>query len=285
MSEHTPPASPPVGYETTEPPHPAPMPRRGGRAGTVALGVGVVVVLALQAVLAVGLLRTSGDVAEIGDRLDEVQGSVDEAVASFEAAEAAAVERLEQFTAPAASEAPEQLSQAPETALTAGALPPLPQDGSDPAVTQGLVLGPVSGTEWYGQTQLSIAPDDGVARAWLVWAHWCPYCQEELPVVSAWHDENAAGLPHFEVVSITTAMSPEADNPLEPYLESSAFPFPVLMDPSGALSSQLGVTAFPFWVFTGPDGRVLGRTAGLLPDSEMERIFGILAQEGATAAS
>ncbi|NIA25916.1 MAG: redoxin domain-containing protein [Gammaproteobacteria bacterium] len=158
-------------------------------------------------------------------------------------------------------------------------LPQFPGGGQDPA--QGLTLGEVSGV-WYSDgTTHTIDPADGTPRAWLIWAHWCPYCQKELPVVKAWYEAHASENPHMEIVSITTAMDDTAANPLLPYLQEQQFPFPVILDDSGALSRQFGVSAFPFWVFTAPDGTVLGRTAGLLPEDQMLAIFEQLETIGA----
>ena len=102
-------------------------------------------------------------------------------------------------------------------------------------------------------------------------------------MVADWHENRADEYPNLELVSITTAMDDAAANPLVPYLETSQFTFPVLMDESGVLTRQLGVNAFPFWVFTGPDGTVLGRTAGLLPEEQLLSIFDQLEQMGAEA--
>jgi thiol-disulfide isomerase/thioredoxin len=161
-------------------------------------------------------------------------------------------------------------------------LPRYPDSGQDTAL--GLTLAPVTGA-WYPDGSVrSIDPADGIARAWVVWAHWCPYCQQELPIVKSWYEENAGNNPHLQIVSITTAIDNSASNPLVPYLEAQDFPFPVIVDASGALSAQFGVSAFPFWVFTGPDGTVLGRTAGLLPEEQLAAFFEQLEAIGSEAS-
>jgi thiol-disulfide isomerase/thioredoxin len=152
-------------------------------------------------------------------------------------------------------------SAAPQAAVSAG-LPRYDPAVQDPAV--GAVMAGVTGPEYYSGQTLQIDSADGKARAWLVWAHWCPYCQQEMPDIKAWVEANAAAFPDFEVVSLTTAMDESRGNPLVPYLDELQLPFPVIVDEDGSLSAQLGLNAFPFWVFTGPDGSVLGRTAGLL---------------------
>jgi thiol-disulfide isomerase/thioredoxin len=192
-------------------------------------------------------------VADLHFQLATLQGSLTDTQANLEATESS--------PAPSADTQP----------IVAQDLPRYPESGQDPAL--GRTLGTVTGP-WYSDgTVHSIDPADGTARAWIVWAHWCPYCQKELPLVKSWYQANAAANPHMEIVSITTAMNDSAANPLLPYLESEQFPFPVIIDDTGALSAQFGVSAFPFWVFTGPDGTVLGRTAGLLPEEQLTAVF------------
>jgi thiol-disulfide isomerase/thioredoxin len=176
-----------------------------------------------------------------------------------------------------------QLTEAsPLDAQVAANLPRYPDSGQDTAL--GLTLSPVTGA-WYPDGKVrTIDPADGTARAWLVWAHWCPYCQQELPIVKAWYESNAANYPHMEIVSITTAMDDSASNPLLPYLQAENFPFPVIIDASGELSTQMGVSAFPFWVFTGPDGTVLGRSPGLLPETQLAAFFEQLEAIGSDAS-
>lgn len=176
-----------------------------------------------------------------------------------------------------------QLTEAsPADAQVAANLPRYPKSGQDTAL--GMTLSPITGA-WYPDGSVrSIDPSDGIARAWVVWAHWCPYCQQELPIVKSWYEANAAANPHMEVVSITTSIDDSKSNPLLPYLEAENFPFPVIVDTSGDLGTQMGVSAFPFWVFTGPDGTVLGRTAGLLSEEQLASFFQQLETIGSEAS-
>lgn len=167
---------------------------------------------------------------------------------------------------------------------TAGGFLPRYQSGA-PDGAAGMSLGPVTGT-WYSDgEEHTIDPADGTARAWIIWAHWCPYCQQELPEVKAWYEQNASSMANMEIVSITTSIDESRGNPLVPYLQQLELPFPVFVDTSGQLAAQFGVSAFPFWVFTGPNGVVLGRTAGLIGPDRMADIFAQLEAEGAKAAS
>jgi thiol-disulfide isomerase/thioredoxin len=244
----------------------------GSRAAFWALGSA-----GLSLALAVGLLAaflsSRQDVAALQDQVAELEQQISAVAGEV----VSAGDRLASLESSGSSQI---VGDAPAS-VVATDLPRYPQSGQDTAL--GLKLSSLTGVHYYdGQTK-TFDPADGTARAWLVWAHWCPYCQEELPVIADWHSNRGDEYPNLELVSITTSMDDTANNPLVPYLEASQFTFPVLMDESGALTRQLGVNAFPFWVFTGPDGTVLGRTAGLLPEEQLLSIFDQLEQLGAEA--
>jgi thiol-disulfide isomerase/thioredoxin len=248
-------------------------PRVGGsRMASVALG-SAVLSLALAGGLLAAFLSSRQDVAALQDQVAQLEQQVS-AVANDVASTGDRIASLE-------SSGASQIVGDASTSVVATDLPRYPQSGQDTAL--GLKLGALAGVNFYDGLESEFDPADGKARAWLVWAHWCPYCQQELPIVADWHENRAAEYPNLELVSITTAMDDAAANPLVPYLEANQFTFPVLMDESGVLTRQLGVNAFPFWVFTGPDGTVVGRSAGLLPEEQLLSIFDQLEQLGAEA--
>ncbi len=240
------------------------------RVASLALGgAGLALVLALG--LLAAFLSERQNVADLQETVNRLEQQIS-AVASDVASTGNRIASLE-------SSGSSQIVGDGTTSIVATDLPRYPQSGQDTAL--GLKLSPLTGTHFYDGQTTTFDPADGKARAWLVWAHWCPYCQQELPVVADWHENRADEYPNLELVSITTAMDDTAANPLVPYLEENQFTFPVLMDESGVLTRQLGVNAFPFWVFTGPDGTVVGRTAGLLPEGQLLSIFDQLEQMGA----
>lgn len=156
---------------------------------------------------------------------------------------------------------------------TDGSLPPFQDSGNDPAVLAAMKLSTISGPEYYTGVETSFAATDGTARVWMVWAHWCPYCQAELPELKEWYPENAARFPNVELVTITSAIDDTRGNPLLPYLDAEQFPFPVIVDDTGAVSQLFGTTAFPFWVVTEADGTVVLRVAGALDIDNVDQIF------------
>ncbi len=153
----------------------------------------------------------------------------------------------------------------------AGLLPRLPNAGPDTAL--GLTLATINGFDAYTGEAVTIDPADGTKRVWMAWAHWCPFCQQELPIVNAWWPEAAPNYPNVELITITTSIDPTRGNPLEPYLEEMQFTFPVVVDPDGMIAAQMGLTAFPFWMVTTGNGTVLYRTAGMLTVEQMDVLF------------
>jgi thiol-disulfide isomerase/thioredoxin len=154
-----------------------------------------------------------------------------------------------------------------------GSLPAFEDSSNDAAVLGEMTLASISGPEYYSGAEAAFAPTDGTARVWLVWAHWCPYCQAELPDLSVWYPENAARFPNVELVTVTSAIDESKGNPLYPYLDAEQFPFPVVVDESGELSQLFGTTAFPFWVVTDAEGTVVLRVAGAVGTDSIDQIF------------
>jgi len=159
----------------------------------------------------------------------------------------------------------------PAPATQTGNLPRFSSGAADQAI--GMQLMAVEGPEAYSESTVVIDPADGTKRVWMVWAHWCPYCQQELPELNNWWPEAKDSFPGAELVTVTTSMDPSRGNPLEPYLEESQFGFPVIVDTDTKIAAQVGVNAFPFWLLTDGDGTVLFRTAGALPIEQVEQLF------------
>jgi len=61
-----------------------------------------------------------------------------------------------------------------------GDLPLFDDTTNDLAVAGAMTLATIEGTEYYTSAQVAYAPESGTGRVWLVWAHWCPYCQSQL---------------------------------------------------------------------------------------------------------
>jgi len=171
---------------------------------------------------------------------------------------------------------PSSTVEAPPAEAPAGYLPRF--EAGQPDAALGMRLGTVAGPDAYSDSELTIDPTDGIKRVWMVWAHWCPYCQEELPALSVAYPGLQAQYPDIEIATVTTSIDPSRGNPLDTYLEEQQFPFPVVVDGDFAVAGQMGVSAFPFWIVTDGDGTVLFRSAGYLDDDQLLNLMSSLSE-------
>jgi thiol-disulfide isomerase/thioredoxin len=234
----------------------------------MAVAVGIAAVLALQVFMLISTSQTDEQIAALDEQVDDVAFDVSEVRRSVVDVDRK-VDELSATVpvAPAASGA--SAAAAPD--VPAGTLPPFEQGQPDAAL--GVVLGEVAGPEYYSGSDLTVDPSDGTIRAWMVWAHWCPYCQQELPALDEWYTTNADNYPNVELLTVTTSIDEARGNPLEPYLDDLQLSFPAIVDGDLSLAEQFGASAFPFWVFTAPDGSTLLRSAGYLEIEQVAEIF------------
>jgi thiol-disulfide isomerase/thioredoxin len=151
--------------------------------------------------------------------------------------------------------------------------------GASATLQRGDTVASITGPEWSSGEEITIDFADGTPRLVMVWAHWCPYCQQELPGLV---DLAATGgIPEgVELVTITTSIDPTRGNPLDDYLSGLQPGFPVIVDGDGRLAAALRTTAFPYWVIVAGDGTVLGSATGALPEGDPKRILDQLAELG-----
>jgi thiol-disulfide isomerase/thioredoxin len=150
--------------------------------------------------------------------------------------------------------------------ITGTTLPDFENPNGDPAV--GMPAPEVRGVGFDG-TPVSIAAD-GRPKVVLFLAHWCPHCQEEVPLVQAW--VALGGVPdEADLVSVATGIDPAAPNyPPDAWLEREGWTVPVIVDPTNSVATAYGLTAFPYWVFIGPDATIRARAAGEMSIADLE---------------
>ena len=263
-SDVTPGAAPSADPSETPSPSPAPGTSRStGIPWLIAGGIGVAAILlfltATQIYLVTAVSDTRDELASTRQELDAARTEVALLEAQIAGADATATGEVAtpnpSVTAPAAP---------------AGVLPRFVPGQPDVAV--GMKLETIEGENGYSDDQLTIDPADGQKRIWMIWAHWCPHCQTELPALAASYDAYQEAYPDISFATISSSIDPERGNPLEPYLEEQQFPFPVLVDPDSSVAARLGVNAFPFWVITDGDGTVLLRSAGYLDATQLDNL-------------
>ena len=106
---------------------------------------------------------------------------------------------------------------------------------------------------------------NGNAKALLFLAHWCGYCQKEVPVVQEFI--NSAGVPTgIDVIAIATSIDRGRENyPPQKWLADEGWSETQLYDIDREIGNAYGLSAFPYWVFLDKDLNVVARRTGNLP--------------------
>ena len=106
---------------------------------------------------------------------------------------------------------------------------------------------------------------NGNAKALLFLAHWCGYCQKEVPVVQGFID--SVGVPPgVDVIAIATSIDRGRENyPPQKWLADEGWSETQLYDLDREIGNAYGLTAFPYWVFLDKDLNVVARRTGNLP--------------------
>ena len=144
---------------------------------------------------------------------------------------------------------------------------PVPQfaDGvADTAI--GTAAPVVVGADYAGNEVRIDAAANGPTMVVVV-AHWCPFCNEELPKINQLRDEGR--IPDgVNVVLVSSGLAPDRANfPPDTWLETMDWTLPVIadgLDASGgfAASAAYGTAGVPFVTLIDGDGNVTGRWAG-----------------------
>jgi thiol-disulfide isomerase/thioredoxin len=150
----------------------------------------------------------------------------------------------------------------------------LPDAGGDPAV--GSPIPEVVGADFEGN-EVSIT-DDGNAKIIIFLAHWCPFCQQELPEVSEWLEDDP--LPEgVSIYAVATATSSTRENyPPSAWFDREGWSGPIITDDAASRIGQaFGLPAYPYWVFTDADNNVLARVTGGVPRGDLDNAVATLA--------
>ncbi len=170
-----------------------------------------------------------------------------------------------------ASEVPTNIEEAYGTVTVDGnPLPVLVDPSSD--VAMGLTAPTIIGTDPDGNP-VTIGPD-GRSKVVLVVAHWCPFCQAEVPDLVSWL-EQGGGDPDVDLYALATSTDPSRVNfPPQEWLRDENWPAPIILDDE-AKSAGLayGVASFPFWLILDGDNRVVMRFTGRLPNELLPTVW------------
>lgn len=157
-------------------------------------------------------------------------------------------------------------------------LPPFPREGDDPAV--GMTAPVLVGETFDGELVRIDAAVDG--PSWVVFlAHWCPHCNDEIPVINQLRDEGR--IPDgVNVVGVSTAFNPGQPNwPPGEWLDELDWTFTAIRDgidverETYIAADAFGIGGFPFSMLVDGDGTVVERWSGGRPIDELESLVTI----------
>lgn len=139
------------------------------------------------------------------------------------------------------------------------------QSGEDVDPAVGAPAPVITGADYDGK-DVTIDPAAEGPTLVVVLAHWCPHCNNEIPVLNEWRD--SGDVPEgLNVVGLSTGVTPGREHyPPGEWLTSMDWQWPVLADDGDETAMQaLGATTFPTMLFFGGDGSLRWRVSGEQP--------------------
>ena len=162
-----------------------------------------------------------------------------------------------------ASEPEREALLLPDVSVSGSFLPPhAGNDSPDTAI--GLPAPEVTSSDFSGLPASIV--NDGTPKMIVFLAHWCQFCQQEVPALQGWIDAN--GIPAgVDLVSVATSISEIRPNyPPDAWLRREGWtPRVVVDDTANSISRAYGLNAFPYYVMVDGGGNVVRRISGGVP--------------------
>jgi len=157
-------------------------------------------------------------------------------------------------------------------------LPTVDLTNGDPAI--GLPAPTINATDLDGNP-VTIGPD-GRPKIVVLLAHWCPHCQDEVPILQSWVE--SGGLPEdvdiYAATVLTNRLRDSSTWPPSDWLESEGWTITTAKDDQNqTIASSYGLTGTPYYVVLDGDNTNLGRISGALGVQGFEAMVAI-AQAG-----
>jgi thiol-disulfide isomerase/thioredoxin len=152
---------------------------------------------------------------------------------------------------------------------TGGLLAPLPESGADTETGKSVAV--LKGYDLQGRPVTIDPAGEGKATLVVFLAHWCQFCNREIPVLNKWREsgEVPTGL---RVVGVTTGSKADQANwPPSKWMTAMKWPFEVMADSEAQeAAAAYGVAGYPFMAFVGANGKITARTSGEVPVEQIQ---------------
>ena len=163
-----------------------------------------------------------------------------------------------------------------ETTITGQGLPEYAGENDD-NVARGLDAPIFSGPN--ENSEIVSLEKNGNAKVLLFLAHWCGFCQKEVPIVQEYID--IIGIPQgVEIIAVATSIDRSRDNyPPHDWLEREGWSEIQIYDVDRDIGTAYGVNSFPYWVFLDKDLKIVARRTGNLPQDQVGQLLIALANQ------
>lgn len=145
--------------------------------------------------------------------------------------------------------------------VTGTAIPELPQDGADPAIS---CIAPIIDGQSFAGEPMRVGGATDKPTLVFLGAHWCPHCNEELPKVLEWAKANDIDAKADMVLISTGVQKNQANYPPKAWIADTLhWDLPALADNiDGDAARAFGLTAYPMLVVLDTAGMVQFRAIG-----------------------
>lgn len=134
-------------------------------------------------------------------------------------------------------------------------------------------------TDQFGQ-QHTLSDYKGKVVFLNFWATWCGYCVEEMPDIQALYEEHGKNAEDLVVLGVANPKTDEfpynQDKPVDEiidFLDAHSFTYPTLMDTTGEVLMNYGITSFPITFIIDAEGNLMGYIPGMVTKDVMDNII------------
>ena len=107
---------------------------------------------------------------------------------------------------------------------------------------------------------------------------WCGPCQKEMPEIQEWYEDHGGNTEDLIVLAVANPRSEEYSGAdvtqpeIEQFLSENGYTYPVVMDLTGEVFADYGISAFPTTFMITREGKVLGYLPGQMSREIMDEI-------------
>ena len=108
---------------------------------------------------------------------------------------------------------------------------------------------------------------NGKPTVYYAWASWCPDCQQELPILNTLKEKYADKV---EFVGVAMISQKEPIENGKKYLKENSLSLNYYSDVDSSFQKHHEITEIPTLIFTDKNGKIVKKSAGVLPQEELE---------------